>query len=212
MKIDYPKEWDELPKKQRKKKIRELKKKTEKKQNLIKKTRNITIVVVLVVLSVVGYLQLTKKSPEEIAFEQEVEEVSLDGKVEEFEIEGANHIGAEQTTTYNTNPPTSGSHWASPAGWGFNDKELPDEQLVHNIEHGGIWITYKDLDEESINRLKDIAKSNSNSVVITKREENNNPLVVASWGRMMRLTEVDEALIQKYIDTYINQSPEKLAR
>jgi hypothetical protein len=212
MKIDYPKEWDELPKRERKQKIRELKKKTEKKQNLIIKTRNIAIVVVLVVFSVLGYLQLTKKSPEEIAFEQEVGEVSLDSRVEEFEIEGANHIGAGQTVAYNTNPPTSGSHWANPADWGFNDEGLPDEQLVHNIEHGGIWITYKGLDEVSLDKLRNVANNNNDSVVITKREENDDQLVVASWGRMMKLMDVDEALIQKYIDTYINQSPEKLAK
>lgn len=212
MKVDYPKEWNELPKKERKKKIRKLKKQREKKTATLIKVRKIVGIATVVVLLVAGYKFLNKKTPEEIAFEQEIEEVSLEGRVEEFEIEGANHIGAGQTTTYNTNPPTSGEHWANPAGWGFNDKELPDEQLVHNIEHGGIWITYKDLDEDSTDRLKKVARNNSNSVVITKREENDDLIVVASWGRMMKLTEVDEALIQKYIDTYINQSPEKLAR
>ncbi len=210
--MDYPKEWDELPKRERKKKLKELKRKKAKQQETVKKVRNVVIVLAVLAVTIGGYRMLTKKTPEEAAFEQEVKEVSLEGRVEEFEIEGASHIGAGQTTTYNTNPPTSGSHWANPADWRFNDKELPDEQLVHNIEHGGIWITYKDLDEGSLDKLKSIAKNNSNSVVITKRDENDDSLVVASWGRMMRLTEVDEALIQKYIDTYINQSPEKLAR
>ncbi|MHA2060834.1 MAG: DUF3105 domain-containing protein [Candidatus Sifarchaeia archaeon] len=210
--MEYPKEWDELPKRERKKKLKELKRKKAKQQETLKKVRNMVIVLAVLVTIVVGYRLATKKSPEEVAFEQEINEVSLEGRVEEFEIEDANHIGAGQTTTYNTNPPTSGSHWANPADWRFNDKELPDEQLVHNIEHGGIWITYKDLDEDSLGKLKDIAKSNSNSVVITKRDNNDDPIVVASWGRMMKLTEVDGAIIQKYIDTYINQSPEKLAR
>ncbi len=48
--------------------------------------------------------------------------------------------------------------------------------------------------------------------MITERTGNDDPIVVVSWGRMMRLTEVDEALIRKFVDTYINQSPEKLAR
>ena len=34
---------------------------------------------------------------------------------------------------YNSNPPTSGPHYDTPAAWGFYDKELPDEQLVHNL-------------------------------------------------------------------------------
>ncbi len=210
--MDYPEEWNDLPKRERKKKIKEFKRRKVKQQATINKLRNVVISVVVLAVVIIGYRLATKKTPEEIAFEQKVDEVSLEGKVEEFEIEGVNHVGPGETVSYNTNPPTSGSHWATPADWRFNNKELPDEQLVHNLEHGGIWITYKDLDEESINKLKDIAKNNSNSVVITKRNKNDNPIVVASWGRMMKLSEVNEALIQKYIDSYINQSPEKLAQ
>jgi hypothetical protein len=210
--MEYPKEWNDLTKRERKKKLKELKREKTKQQAIVKKLRNVAITLIVLVVVIAGYRLATKKTPEEIAFDQEVEEVSLEGRVEEFEIEGASHIDPGQTVTYNTNPPTSGSHWATPADWRFNDKELPDEQLVHNLEHGGIWITYKGLDEESINRLKSIANNNSNSVVVTKRAENDDSVVVASWGRMMKLTEVDEALIQKYIDIYINQSPEKLAR
>ncbi len=209
--MDYPKEWDDLTKRDRKKKIKELKRKKTKQQATIKKLRNIAVLIAVLVIVVAGYYLVSKKSPEEIAFEQKVDEVSLEGKVEEFKIEGVNHISSKETVLYKTNPPTSGPHWSTPADWRFYDKELPDEQLVHNLEHGGIWITYKDLDKGSINKLKSIAKNNNNSVVITKRDENEDSVVVASWGRMMKLVEVDKALIQKYIDTYINQSPEKLA-
>lgn len=210
--MNYPKEWDELPKHERKKKIRELKRRQQRKQESLRKVRNIIIVAILILGGILGYRTLNQKTPEEIVFEKEVEEISLDGKIEEFEIEGENHISPGETVSNKTNPPTSGSHWATPADWKFFDKELTDEQVVHNLEHGGIWITYKDLDESSIGRLKEVARNNSDSVVASKRDKNEDKIVVASWGRMMRLTKVDEALIQKYIDTYINQSPEKLAR
>ena len=210
--MEYPEKWNQLPKRERKQKIRKLKREKEKQKATINKVRNGILVFVAVVVSVVGLRLITQKTPEEIAFEQEIEEVSLEGRVEEFGIEGVNHVGPGESVSYKTNPPTSGPHWVNPADWRFNDKKFPDEQLVHNIEHGGIWITYKDLDEENVNKLKNMAKNNSNSVVITKREENSDSVVVASWGRMMKLSEVNETLIQKYIDTYINQSPEKLAR
>ena len=210
--MDYPEEWNDLPKKDRKKKIKELKKEKDKRQATIKKTRYIAISIVVLAIVIIGSRLGTKKAPEKIAFEQKVEGVSLDGKVEEFRIEGVNHISPGDTATYNTNPPTSGPHWANPADWGFNEKELPDEQLIHNLEHGGIWITFRDLDKGSLSTLKNIAKNNRNSVVITRRDKNDDLIAVVSWGRMMKLTEVDETLIQKYIDTYINQSPEKFAR
>ena len=210
--MDYPEEWNDLPKKDRKKKIKELKKEKAERQATTKKRRYIVISIVVLTIVIVGNRLVTKRAPEEIALEQKVNGVSLNGLVEEHKIEGVNHIRPGGTTTYNTNPPTSGPHWANAADWKFSDEELADEQLVHNLEHGGIWITYKDLDEGSINTLKNIAKNNRNSVVITRRDKNDDLIVVVSWGRMMKLTEVDETLIQKYIDTYINQSPEKLAR
>ena len=209
--MEYPEEWNDLPKRERKKKLKELKRQKEEQQATSGKIKSAVIFLVVLVILGVGYRLVTKRTPEEAAFEKEVEEVSLDGKVEEFEIEGREHIGVDEVISYGSNPPTSGAHWAEPADWGFYDTELTDEQLVHNIEHGGIWITYKDLDEDDINKLKNIARNNSDRVIVTKREKNDDPIAVASWGRYMKLQEIDEVLIQKYIDTHVNDSPEKLA-
>jgi hypothetical protein len=210
--MNYPEEWDELPKHERRKKIKRLKKQREEKRARVNKLRNIVVVVVLVGVGVFGYRWARQKTAEEVEREARIEAVSLEGRVEEFTIEGTAHIAPGQTTNYNTNPPTSGSHYAQPANWAFYDRELKDEQLVHNLEHGGIWISYKDLDEQGLERLKTIAKNNPDSVIVTERQKNDNPIVVASWGKMMRLIEVDEAVTQKSLDRYINQSPEPLAR
>jgi hypothetical protein len=178
----------------------------------LKKFLDIGSLVLVIGLIIGGYLFLNRKSPEERVFEEQVNEVSLENKVEEFEILEAKHIGPDETAEYNTNPPTSGMHWEAPANWGFYTEELSDEQVVHNLEHGGIWISYKNLDSDSLDKLKEIASKNPNSLVVSKREVNEDNLVVASWGKWMKLSTVDEVLIQKYIDTYINQSPEKLSR
>src|SRR3989344_5078 len=50
-------------------------------------------------------------------------------------------VGASHEA-YNSNPPTSGPHYEQPSRWGVSQAELPDEQLIHNLEHGGIWISY----------------------------------------------------------------------
>src|SRR3989338_5338229 len=69
---------------------------------------------------------------------------------EPFPIQGRDHIAVgAQHEPYRSNPPTSGSHYAQPADWGVYEQELPDEQLIHNLEHGGIWISYKDIDQDT---------------------------------------------------------------
>lgn len=130
---------------------------------------------------------------------------------EAVNIMGKEHIGSGQEGgPYNSNPPTSGPH-AGPAPWGFSVEEIADENAIHNLEHGGIWITYKNLDEESIASLEKIAQRNSRSVILSPRENNDTNIAVASWGRLMKLDAVDEERINEFIKKNKNRSPERLA-
>ena len=210
--MDYPEEWNQLPKHERKKKLKELRRERERKSGLVKNVRNWGIIIIVLIAGVIGFAQLVKKTPEQVQFEQEVKAVSLDGKVEEFPIEGRDHVSAGTSVEYQTNPPTSGDHLAQAENWGVYDKEIDDKAGVHSMEHGGIWISYKDIDDESKKVLEEIGKSNSQSVIVSPRTANDNKIAIASWGRMTKLDSVDKVLIQKYIDTYKNQGPEKLAR
>jgi len=212
MNNDYPGKWNDLPKKERKAKIKAWRKRIQKRELVFKKIRNWSLVVGVLVVSVFAYVQLNKKTPEEIAFESEVKESSLEGKVEEFDIEGRDHVDSSVDVNYQTNPPTSGDHLAEAENWGIYQKEIDDKAAVHSMEHGGIWISYKDISDEEIEILEGLGKKNSQSTVVSPRSANDSQIVIASWGKMMELDQVDEPLIQKYINNYKNQSPEKLAR
>ena len=53
-------------------------------------------------------------------------------------------------------PPTSGAH-ANPVSWGVYDTEVRDDQLIHNMEHGGIYISYQpSLPKEQVEKLKEL--------------------------------------------------------
>jgi len=132
---------------------------------------------------------------------------------ETFPILGRDHISVGAThPPYNSNPPTSGSHYADPAGWGVYQKELPDEQLIHNLEHGGIWISYKDIDEKTKSDLEVIGKRYPGSVVVSPRPANDAMIVLAAWGRLEKLERFDETKVIDFIDANKNKSPEPLAR
>jgi hypothetical protein len=126
-------------------------------------------------------------------------------------VMGADHIeNGERFESYNSNPPTSGPH-GGPAEWGFSAEEIADENAVHNLEHGGIWISYKNLDDESVSILEEIARRNKTSVIVSPRESNDSNIAVASWGRLMKLDAVDEELINEFIKRNKNKSPEPIA-
>lgn len=165
------------------------------------------IVIVVLALGIVLFIQDIKNN-KQVGSDSNAPQVG-----QAIENQGQQHIadGAEHPP-YNSNPPTSGPHYVKPADWGVYDKQLPDEQLIHNLEHGGIWISYKDIDEETKKKLEIIGKSNSGSVVVTPRPTNDAKVAVASWTRLEKLDVYDEAKILEFIKGNKNKSPEPIAR
>lgn len=131
---------------------------------------------------------------------------------ESIRIQPAKHIqpGASHPA-YNSNPPTSGWHYPTQADWGFYTNKLPDERGVHNLEHGGIWITYSDVSEETRSNLRDVTQQYPKSVIVTKRSENDAPIAAASWGQLLKLEAFDRDRIIEFIDQNRNHSPEPIA-
>ena len=128
----------------------------------------------------------------------------------DYAIQGRDHIALGQPhPPYNSNPPTSGWHYPQPADWGFYNEELPDELLVHNLEHGGIWISYRSAeDTELINQLVALIRGYRSKVIITQRSRNDTPLAVAAWGHLMKLDHYDNTAIVTFINRFKNQGPE----
>jgi hypothetical protein len=132
----------------------------------------------------------------------------------EYPDGGQQHIPVDSThEPYNSNPPTSGPHYEQPAAWGVYDRELQDEQLVHNLEHGGIWISYKpDIDADTKAKIEDLGRQYPGAVIVTPRAANPHPIEVASWRRIMDMDVFDRDAIIDFIKRNKNKSPEPLAR
>ena len=149
----------------------------------------------------------------------------VEGTVE-FPIVGRNHIAQGTTvSTYNSNPPTSGPHWPAPAKNGIYDTMQPDEQLLHNLEHGYVWISYiptkpnsessaeagvkSGLTEEEVTKLKDLVKGDDWKVVLEPRDKNDSKIALAAWGRLLKMDDPDYDKIRDFIRTYRDRGPEK---
>lgn len=126
------------------------------------------------------------------------------GPGERIRAVGPAHIAqGSRGSGYNSNPPTSGPHWPSPAPWGVHTEPLPDEVLVHNLEHGGVWISYKDAkDADLADKLAEVAGRYRTKVIVTPRLKNDAPIAVAGWGRLLKLQRFDEARIVEFINAY----------
>lgn len=129
-----------------------------------------------------------------------------------YPIIGQEHIPVgSPRPDYNSNPPTSGPHYASPLRAGIYHQPPPDENLVHNLEHGHIWLSYRDADDtETIDLITAIQSDFPNWVVVSYRPQNDDRLVAASWGRLLPLEEPDQDAILAFITRHRNRAPESI--
>lgn len=138
--------------------------------------------------------------------------VALPGTI--FPNLGQQHIPEGQRVTYNSNPPTSGSHYATPASWGIYSKEPPvDERLVHNLEHGGIIISYnpeliKNGDLEKVKTQARELSAVNPRIIVMPRPNLDSVIALTAWGYLQKLKNFDPTVIRAFYDAHIARSPE----
>ena len=106
-------------------------------------------------------------------------------------------------------PPVSGRHDPAPADCGIHDVRVPDENLVHTLEHGAVAVLYnpKDVPLPDIGRIEDIVTGYEDTVMSAPYPALPDPIVLASWSRKMALDEFDSDAITEYIDTFRDTEP-----
>lgn len=159
------------------------------------------LVIGLVVLVSGGWLLVSTTGPKGADYSQA------------YPVLGRNHIPDGSSASYNSNPPTSGDHYAGAAPVRFYDKELPDEQLVHNLEHGHVWISFKPgISEEVVSALKDLS---GGFVIVTPRSKNDTNITLAAWGRLDKFNlesgNIDQQRIKDFVSRYKNKGPERVS-
>jgi len=119
---------------------------------------------------------------------------------------------------YNSNPPTSGWHTGGNIGpWGVSTQAIADEISIHNLEHGGVIIHYRQgLDQASVDQLTTLTRelqAQSPCIVLVPRPADKlqeTPIAVTAWTWLLKLDTVDSAKIRAFYRAHIDQGPEKV--
>jgi hypothetical protein len=119
--------------------------------------------------------------------------------------------------SYNTVPPTSGWHYDTPAPWGIYDEQVPNETFVHNMEHGGVIISYNLTEAALIDQLRELVRRQVDSpgclIMQSYPELDEGEVVLTAWTWIQVFDGVvDIAGMQRFIDAHKNQGPEQLGR
>lgn len=127
-------------------------------------------------------------------------------------IQGQTHIQrGEKHPAYNSNPPTSGWHYGDGVGGaGIHDTEVPDELLVHSLEHGAVILSYNaSLSANDVEKLKQIFRQTTGKGVMVPRKNLDTSIALTSWGRLLKLQAIDEKTIKAFFATNSNRGPEQ---
>jgi hypothetical protein len=118
------------------------------------------------------------------------------------------------TVQYGTDPPTSGRHIGELVQAGVYDQPLPNEVMVHQMEHGYPILWYNcsaepALDESACNSLRSdltaivtAALSDEIRAVMTPDTTMTHRIALTSWQYMDTMPEVDEERIRTFIETF----------
>lgn len=136
--------------------------------------------------------------------------------------EGNAHLQPGERGSYGTIPPTSGAHWgapAAPATWGIKESEVPDEVTTHNLEHGGLVISYKALSAEDTAKLKDLVRlllQNGYPKIILQpySKMNDARIALSAWRWQLKLATYEDVPIVQFVRAHYQgpDAPERLVR
>jgi hypothetical protein len=119
---------------------------------------------------------------------------------------------------YNSDPPTSGLHYADTLQAGFyetNDYPYPAGYLVHNLEHGYVifWYNCDLLDETDCSELKSQIRSVMNElgnvkIIAYPWNSMDVPVAMTSWGRIQKFETFDMERAKAFYRANLNKAPE----
>ena len=131
-------------------------------------------------------------------------------------IEGVVFMGVQQRghadgkLAYNTTPPVGGIHNATWQNCGIYDQAVPNENGVHALEHGAIWITYDPtLPAESVEKLRSLIRGRTYTLM-SPYQGLPSPIVISAWGYQLKVSDPNDPRLPQFVSQYANgpQAPE----
>jgi hypothetical protein len=121
-----------------------------------------------------------------------------------------NHVAKK--VTYPVEPPVGGDHnqvWMNCDGDVYT-KPLNNENAVHSLEHGAVWVTYSDkAPKADVEKLAAKVKKTPYSLM-SPDDKQKDPIVLSAWGHQRTVTGADDPNVDTFFEKFVQgeQTPE----
>ena len=161
-------------------------------------------------------------SPEEVRADLEAAGCTLQAVEAQ---RGSHTLGPDETSDWNTDPPTSGPHFGFDAAgnlgtviWGAYEEPLQLARVVHNLEHGGILIFYGDeVPDAVVAELREFYDSHERGTLLAPYPNLADEIALGAWvsdggeekGYLAKCTAFDETAFSSFLSGFQFKGPER---
>ena len=111
----------------------------------------------------------------------------------------AGHV--ETAVAYEQTPPAGGEHNPAWLNCGVYDQAVPNENAVHSLEHGAIWVTYdSSISASELETLK--AELPSSYIILSPFDDLPTPIVLSGWNSQLQVDSADDPRINDYLTEF----------
>jgi hypothetical protein len=104
--------------------------------------------------------------------------------------------------------PASGAHSAAWQNCGIYDEPIREENVVHSMEHGAVWIAYRpDLAADQVEVLRNLVRQERSRqreplIVLAPKSGLEMPIVATAWRVQLELADASDERLVEFVGRY----------
>jgi hypothetical protein len=121
------------------------------------------------------------------------------------------------SAAWNTDPPTSGPHYGTAAIFGEYDEPLEQARVIHDLEHGGVFIQYgSDVPDSTVRELEAFWNDHKPGTIMAPYPKLGDKIAIGAWvftpeelasgengnGYLAKCTTFDDAAFSAFFDEF----------
>jgi hypothetical protein len=102
---------------------------------------------------------------------------------------------------YVQSPPLGGGHSPAPLNCGVYTAPVPNENAVHSLEHGAVWLTYQPgVDAAPLAALSGV---NQSYTLVSPYANQPSKVVATTWGLQLAVDSPTDPRLRQFVETYV---------
>jgi hypothetical protein len=171
-----------------------------KKEAAAKRNRILGIVAAIVALVLVAGTVATVLVLNSIPPQREEISGDYSERLELYSDLDATHT--ETRVSYDQSPPVGGPHNPAWLNCGVYDEPQQNENVVHTLEHGAVWITYDPATTTDAEIAALVALAPDTYTVISPYEGLGDVKAISAWGAQLLFTDVADPAVEDFLTEF----------